>query len=141
MGNHLPRFGEVQYDAVDVGRIDALVTVTNLHVVTLERFLAEARASGLPVTWEPVGRDDPAQAGTGFRFTGLPRRLNFPQRWLDEEVRAEVAGARAVSLGPEPLIGAQRIVLRLAGQQLVLATDGLAPFAVASAGTAGAPTP
>jgi general secretion pathway protein H len=107
----------------------------------LDAARAEARASGLPVTWEPVGRDDPAQAGTGFRFTGLPRRLNFPQRWLDEEVRAEVAGARAVSLGPEPLIGAQRIVLRLAGQQLVLATDGLAPFAVASAGTAGAPTP
>ena len=39
-------------------------------------------------------------------------------------------GARAVVLGPEPMIGAQRIVLRLDAQRLVLATDGLGPFVV-----------
>jgi general secretion pathway protein H len=36
-----------------------------------------------------------------------------------------------VVLGPEPLIGRQRIVLRLDAQRLTLATDGLGPFAVA----------
>jgi general secretion pathway protein H len=35
-----------------------------------------------------------------------------------------------VQLGPEPLIGAQRIVLRLDEQTLTLATDGLGPFVV-----------
>jgi general secretion pathway protein H len=45
-------------------------------------------------------------------------------------VRAEVVGGTSVQLGPEPLIGAQRIVLRLADRRLVLATDGLGPFAV-----------
>ena len=44
--------------------------------------------------------------------------------------RAEVIGAKSVQLGPEPLIGAQRIVLRLDDRRLVLATDGLGPFAV-----------
>jgi len=42
-----------------------------------------------------------------------------------------VVGARAVVLGPEPLIGRQRIVLRLDAQRLTLATDGLGPFTVA----------
>ena len=107
----------------------------------LDAARAEARASGLPVAWEPARRDDPAQAGTGFRFAGLPQRLNFPQRWLDEAVWAEVVGARAVKLGPEPLIGAQRIVLHLGPQQLVLATDGLAPFAVAAADAPAAAKP
>jgi general secretion pathway protein H len=49
-----------------------------------------------------------------------------------------VIGARAVRLGPEPLIGAQRIVLNLGDQRLVLATDGLGPFAVAA--DSGAPS-
>jgi general secretion pathway protein H len=42
-----------------------------------------------------------------------------------------VIGARAIVLGPEPLIGEQRIVLRLDNQRLVLATDGIGPFVVA----------
>jgi len=38
----------------------------------------------------------------------------------------------AVLLGPEPLIGAQTIVLKLDEQTLTLATDGLGPFVVKS---------
>ena len=51
-------------------------------------------------------------------------------------------GARAVVLGPEPLIGAQRIVLRLDDQRLTLATDGLGPFVVepTAAGAAVSPS-
>jgi general secretion pathway protein H len=45
-----------------------------------------------------------------------------------------VIGARAVVLGPEPLIGEQRIVLRLENQRLTLATDGIGPFVVAESG-------
>ena len=39
-------------------------------------------------------------------------------------------GARAIVLGPEPLIGEQRILLRLDNQRLTLMTDGIGPFAV-----------
>ena len=43
----------------------------------------------------------------------------------------DLTGQPPLRLGPEPLIGAQRITLQLDGQQRVLSTDGLAPFAVA----------
>jgi general secretion pathway protein H len=91
----------------------------------LEAGRAEARALGLPVRFE-LGSKVP---GEGFHFVGLPPQLKLPQRWLNEDMQAEIIGARAVVLGPEPLIGPQRVVLRLGEQQLVLATDGLGPFA------------
>ncbi|HEY0856612.1 MAG TPA: prepilin-type N-terminal cleavage/methylation domain-containing protein [Albitalea sp.] len=93
----------------------------------LESARAEARASGLAVRWEPRGTG----AGThDFRFVGLPDSNPLPERWLNEGVSAEVLGARAVVLGPEPLIGAQRIMLSLEDHRLTLATDGLGPFEV-----------
>jgi general secretion pathway protein H len=93
----------------------------------LEGARAEARASGLAAYWEPK----PAQEGAeGFRFVGLPPSSELPARWLAEGVKAEVVGARAVVLGPEPLIGAQRIVLSLGDRRLTLGTDGLGPFVV-----------
>ena len=93
----------------------------------LESARAEARASGLAARWEPR----PVQVETeGFRFVGLPASADLPSRWLGPGVVAVVRGARAVVLGPEPFIGAQRIVLHLADQQLVLTTDGLGPFVV-----------
>jgi len=99
----------------------------------LESARAEARASGVAASWEPRAAD-PDQPG--FRFVGLAPGGELPSHWLENGVSAEVVGARAVVLGPEPLIGAQRIVLRLRDQRLVLATDGLGPFAVAPDGGA-----
>ena len=96
-------------------------------VALLEAARTEARASGLPASWEPR----PVQAGTeGFRFVGLPSSSELPSHWLNPGVSAEVVGARALVLGPEPLIGAQTIVLRLDDQRVTLETDGLGPFVV-----------
>jgi general secretion pathway protein H len=95
-------------------------------VALLEAARTEARASGLPASWQPR----PEQVGAeGFRFIGFPPSNTLPTNWLAAGVTAEVIGARAVVLGPEPLIGAQRIVLRLDDQRLTLATDGIGPFA------------
>ena len=98
----------------------------------LEMARAESRASGLPVLWLPARVDEQMD----FRFARVRgtqlETMDLPTHWLEPQVRAEVLGAPAVQLGPEPLIGAQRIVLRLAGQRVLLATDGLAPFAVAA---------
>ena len=104
----------------------------------LESARAESRASGVSVHWVPrpdpqAQAGDPDAAGRDFRFVGLPRALRMPSRWLDPATTAEVAGAAVLNLGPEPMIGAQRIVLRLADQRLDLATDGLGPFAVVGA--------
>ena len=92
----------------------------------LEAGRAEARAGGLSVSWVPV-RDD---SGEHFRFQGLPPRVVLPRQWLGEPVSVEIAGARALMLGPEPYIGPQQLRLRLGKEQVLLSTDGLSPFAL-----------
>ena len=91
----------------------------------LESARAEARASGIAVRWVPANEG-------GFRFVGLPDALALPTDWLEPGVNAEIRSARGLLagalLGPEPVIGAQRIVLRLHAQRLTLATDGFGPF-------------
>lgn len=93
----------------------------------LEAARAEARASGLAVRFVLPPPGDAATAD--FRFTGLPPGRRLPDHWLAPGVQARIDGGPALLLGPEPMVGPQRIVLALAGQTLVLATDGLAPFA------------
>ena len=97
----------------------------------LEGARAEARAAGLAVYWHASTsvNGDPA---SGFRFVGLPGQEARPMRWLNDDVSAEIVGAKVVQLGPEPVIGPQRIVLRLETRQLALVTDGLSPFTVTS---------
>ena len=97
--------------------------------VLLETARAESRATGLPVWWMPT----PQGEAPGFRFVGLPPSQPLPTAWLDDDTSADVLGSDVVSLGPEALIGAQRVELRLGEQRLVVATDGLMPFAPANA--------
>ena len=92
---------------------------------------AEARASGLPLLWVPAQGRTPesgSEGAPGFRFVGLPAAAGLPQHWLTPGVEAEVIGAKALVLGPEPMIGAQRVALRLADRRLTLVTDGMGPF-------------
>jgi general secretion pathway protein H len=98
----------------------------------LEAARAEARAAGVPVRWETAqpGTADPQ--GADFRFVGLSADLALPTHWLRAGTQAEVVGARAVILGPEPILPPQRIVLRLEDRSLMLSSDGLAPFAPAA---------
>jgi general secretion pathway protein H len=92
----------------------------------LESARAEARASGVAAYWEPL-----AEQADDFRFVGLPAGQPLPTHWIEPRTSAQVIGAHAVILGPEPLIGAQRIVLGLGDHRLTLATDGIGPFVVA----------
>ena len=96
----------------------------------LESARAEARASGIAVRWAPA--DAAASDGAHFRFVGLPQAVEMPTRWLGDGVSAEIIGARALVLGPEPVLPAQRLVLHLEDRRLVLASDGLAPFGPAA---------
>jgi general secretion pathway protein H len=106
----------------------------------LEAGRAESRATGVAVRFELAGADSrnlgQSTDGDDFRFVGLARASTPPGVWLDRAVHARIDGARALRLGPEPLIGAQRITLSLDDRQLVLATDGLSPFAVLDPATA-----
>lgn len=106
----------------------------------LEAGRAEARASGMVVRFRldaGVNEGEP-----GFRFAGVPPEVLPQTRWLNDGLQAQLltgpddglrSGAAALTLGPEPLIGAQRVRLRLGERQLDVASDGLAPFVVRSA--------
>lgn len=94
-------------------------------VAFLESARAQARSSGLTVMWVPQANG----SGNDYQFIGLPQAMQPPLQWMEREVRAEVIGARSIVLGPEPVIGAQSVVLRLGDQQIVIATDGLTAFA------------
>ena len=97
----------------------------------LESARAQSRTSGVPVYWRTTEN--------GFEFLGLssykdaPNPLAGTRTWLQADTRAQVVTPTATAnlvLGPEPLITAQRLQLRLGAQTLTLATDGLGPFTV-----------
>jgi len=101
----------------------------------LESARAQSRTTGVPVVW----RTRPE----GFEFVDIRPRADAPsmgtasiwgpRNWLDPETRAQItrpSGAQTLVLGPEPLIAAQRLTLQLGDRSLMLATDGLSPFAV-----------
>ena len=94
----------------------------------LESARARSRVSGVPVRWHPT--ED------GFRFEGLSGP-ELPQQWLDADTRvAGVAGTVLLTLGPEPIIGAQELSLissRAPGKSVRLSTDGVRPFALQAA--------
>lgn len=98
----------------------------------LESARAQSRTSGVAVRWQI--------ASDGFSFAGVSTRadardsLARPRTWLSADTVARIVqppGAKELVLGPEPLIVAQRVELMQGERRLVLATDGLAPFAVA----------
>jgi general secretion pathway protein H len=98
----------------------------------LEAARVESRTAGRPVWWEPAGEagGEPG-AGTGFRFRGLPGDgRDWPTRWLGTETRAQVEGARAVVLGPEPILPPQRLRISRGERQRWVWSDGLLPFQV-----------
>ena len=88
----------------------------------LESARAQSRASGVQVRWQAVPG--------GFRFDGLVQGT-MPAQWLDP---AAVSADRTILvLGPEPLIGAQSVVLTAVEPphaRLQVASDGLRPFEV-----------
>ncbi len=92
----------------------------------LESARVQARAGAMTVVWVPEAKGD----GTDYQFLGLPEELMPPLKWDAPEVKAQVIGARSIVLGPEPVIGAQSVMLRLDDKQIILSTDGLSPFDV-----------
>jgi general secretion pathway protein H len=66
---------------------------------------------------------------TGFAFDGLPpSAAALPTHWLDPQTTA--IGNAPLVLGPDPIIGAQGVVLQRTGapERIGVATDGLRPF-------------
>jgi general secretion pathway protein H len=111
----------------------------------LESGRAQSRMQGTPVTWRAVPG--------GFALDGLNPPLP-PQVWLSADttvgavLRPPAPGALntadRLTLGPEPILEAQAVVLAVRSKptiRLQLATDGLRPFALVPVGTALGATP
>lgn len=90
----------------------------------LEAARMESRATGRAVIWQPQRG---FSAADGRTLHGAAR---WPRGWLHEGTRAEVLGAAAVVLGPDPILPPQRIRLALGERSLVVVTDGLGPFRI-----------
>jgi general secretion pathway protein H len=95
-------------------------------IALLESARTQARAGAMTVLWVPQSNGPDAD----YQFLGLPPALMPPLKWLTPEVRAEVVGARSIVLGPEPVIGAQSVILRMEDKQIIVGTDGLSAFDV-----------
>lgn len=92
----------------------------------LESARVQARSGAMTVVWLP----QPNGKGDDYQFIGLPDAFMPSLKWDAREVKAEVVGAKSIVLGPEPVIGAQSVILRLEDRQIIIGTDGLSPFDV-----------
>jgi general secretion pathway protein H len=93
----------------------------------LESARAQSRAGGIPVRWRAMPQ--------GFRFEGLPPSAvaALPSQWLD--AGTTIRGPGVLVLGPEPLIGAQQVLITHQthpDRSLRIVTDGVRPFSVES---------
>lgn len=99
----------------------------------LESARVQARAGAMTIRWVP----EPNGRGDDYQFIGLPEAFMPPLKWDAREIKAEVVNGgigigmkKSIVLGPEPVIGAQSIILRLEDRQIIIGTDGLNPFDV-----------
>jgi len=95
-------------------------------IALLESARMQARTGAMTVLWVP----QPNGPEADYQFLGMPPPLMPPLKWMEPDVRAEVVGAKSIVLGPEPVIGAQSVILRIEGKQIIVGTDGLSPFDV-----------
>lgn len=97
-------------------------------IALLESARTQARAGAMTVLWIPQANGPEAD----YQFLGMPAGLLPPLKWNEPDVKAEVIGGRngSLVLGPEPVISAQSVILRLEDKQIIIGSDGLSPFAV-----------
>ena len=93
----------------------------------LEAGRSQSRTLGLAVRWLP--------SVEGFTLTGSSLQGGEPlQAWLNPGTSAQTDSSRTfVLLGPEPIIPAQSITLRLEERSVQISTDGLRPFRIENA--------
>jgi general secretion pathway protein H len=115
---------------------DALLEREALRLsALLESARAQSRATGVPVRWNAQPQ--------GFTFDGLPPAAKSDAAdasnananvWLD--ARTYIVGPSQLSLGPEPILQPQSIVIgnqNYPGRNLRVTTDGLHPFQIEAA--------
>lgn len=100
----------------------------------LEAARAQSQAAGVPLYWRNTAQ--------GFEFVDASGHTptndltpQAPRHWPTTGLQVQVvrpANTQQLQLGPEPLLPAQAIRLRLNGRAVLVHSDGFAPFAVES---------
>jgi general secretion pathway protein H len=92
----------------------------------LEAGRSQSRTTGLVLRWQPNAE------GFAMLDAGAdPKAKPKTTPWLSEGIIAQIDNPTgAVLLGPEPMIPAQAITLRLEERQIRVSTDGLRPFRI-----------
>lgn len=117
-------------------------------VAWLEAGRAQSRASGAALHWQSTASGfefvgaAAATAGPGAQTNPLDQAgqsndLSRPKNWLHPGVQAQVlrpAQAQVLRLGPEPIIAAQTLSLRLGEHEIRIGSNGASPFAILPTG-------
>jgi general secretion pathway protein H len=95
----------------------------------LESARARSRSSGVPVRWHPVTEapNNASNLPASFVFEGLPPQT-LPTSWLSPTT--QVAANSLLTLGPDPIIGPQSVMLWSQNFRLWVSTDGIQAFRV-----------
>ncbi len=106
----------------------------------LEAARAQSRSSGVAMAWVALPEGFavlPVEVLANSTSDGVVLNAAQIQPWLASGTVAQIqAGQRAVNslqLGPEPMLPAQSVELKLGDQNLRISSDGLRPFAVQAA--------
>jgi general secretion pathway protein H len=106
----------------------------------LEAARAQSRSSGVAMAWVALPEGFavlPAQVLAQSASGALNLDAAQIKPWLAEgtlaQIRSSDRNANSLQLGPEPMLPAQSVELKLGEQTLRISSDGLRPFAVQAA--------
>lgn len=91
----------------------------------LDAARSQSRLTGTQVTWQFEMDDKNIPL---MRWQGLRQKEPLPTHWLSAQVM--LRDAKQLVLGPDPVIGPQRIRLTIAADSRYVVTDGVGAFAV-----------
>jgi general secretion pathway protein H len=138
VGNrHKPRTGGSGFTILELLVVITIIAMASASVVLV---LRDSNPSSLPSEAERLiaqleaARAKSRTTGVALRWQTTPEGFTFddpaatPIKWLSESTTA--SNSTSLTLGPEPMIGPQRVHLSAGKESLVISTDGIRPFTV-----------
>ena len=104
--------------------------------VILETARVQSRSSGVALAWLPLAQGFVVLPAVELKTTPLEIEAGRISPWLSSDINVQIVSkslsARSILLGAEPMIAPSSVILRSGARRVLVATDGLRPFAVQS---------
>ncbi len=111
--------------------------------VILETARVQSRSSGVALAWLPLAQGFVVLPASELKTSPLEIEAGRISLWLSSDMNVQIVSksvaVRSMLLGAEPMIAPSSVVLSLGARRVLVATDGLRPFAVQSIDQAGKP--